>query len=713
MARSGRRRSTTSDTAGIRHERGAAPLRPPQAADDATGVSLPAPELGLRVIVEHVRPAVDQGRHAAKRVVGDVVHVRADIFADGHDVLAAVLLDRVVPRGGDAAAWRQTRLSVTAPGTDEWHASFSVDTPGWHEFAIVAWVDRFATWQRDLRARVGAHQDVAIELIEGGQLVREAGARAAQLGSTSPDAWWFEAHADLLCDTRAALTERLDLALSPQLAEAMFEYADRRQATHSEPVRVWVDRALARTGAWYEMFPRSAGDTAGRSATFAEAAARLADIAHLGFDVVYLPPIHPVGRSFRKGRNNALEAGPDDPGSPWAIGSEAGGHTAVDPALGTLDDFDAFNAEAGRLGLELALDLAWQCSPDHPWVREHPEWFRHRPDGTIRYAENPPKKYQDIYPLDFACAEWPSLWAALLEVTRFWLRRGVRIFRVDNPHTKSFGFWGWLIDQIHREDPGAIFLAEAFTRPAPMRYLAKVGFTQSYTYFTWRNTRAELEAYLTELTTTPMREYFRPNFFANTPDILHEYLQHGGRPAFEARLVLAATLSPSYGIYSGFELCENRAVRPGSEEYLDSEKYEIRPRDWHAPGNIRPLVQAVNRIRRDHPALQWNDTLRFCQTDNPELIAYAKVSAHGDDIVLVVVNLDPHHMQHGHVHVPSELMAVADDERWTAFDLLTGTPYTWRGAWNYVRLDPGIRQAHILALTRGQDDSAHGSHDGD
>lgn len=712
MPRSGRRRSTTNRVHGAGEDSTSAEVRPAAAAaqDETRGVSPARPDQAFarRVIIEHLTPSVDSGRFPARRIEGDRVIVAADVFADGHDVLTVVLRDRRPPAApgvalapdAPEAAWRETRMSLTAPGSDTWTAAFIAGAPGWHEFTVTAWVDPFATWQRHLRAKAEAGQDVHLELVEGALLVREAGARAGQVGASHTDAWWFDAHATLLSDAAAALGERLDLALSAPLAEAMFDYADRRDATTHPPLRIWVDRERAVVGAWYELFPRSAGTDPTRSATFQEAATRLEDIAGLGFDVLYLPPVHPIGRSFRKGPNNTLDAGPDAPGSPWAIGAEEGGHTAVEPGLGTLADFDAFHQDARRAGLELALDLAWQCSPDHPWVREHPEWFRHRPDGSIKYAENPPKKYQDIYPLDFACREWPSLWLALLDVTRFWLRRGVRVFRVDNPHTKSFGFWEWLIAEIHREDPGVIFLAEAFTRPAPMRYLAKAGFSQSYTYFTWRNTKVELEEYFTELTQTPMREYFRPNLFANTPDILHEYLQHGGRPAFEARLVLAATLSATYGIYSGFELLEHDAVRPGSEEYLDSEKYQIRPRDWEAPGNIRDLVRTVNAIRREHPSLQWNDTLRFCETDNPELIAYTKTSADGRDVVLTVVNLDPHHMQHGHVEVPLSLIDLSDGDAFTAHDLLSGTTFTWRSSRNYVRLDPGLRQAHVMALSR-------------
>jgi starch synthase (maltosyl-transferring) len=482
----------------------------------------------------------------------------------------------------------------------------------------------------------------------------------------------------------------------------MDTYADRTRATSSPPRRVWVDRERARFGAWYELFPRSSSPDPNRSGTLTDAAARLQYIAELGFDVVYLAPIHPIGRSFRKGRNNALTAGPDDPGSPWAIGSEDGGHTAIDPALGTLDDFEAFRAEAERLDLEVALDLAWQCSPDHPWVTEHPEWFRHRPDGSIKYAENPPKKYQDIYPLDFESDDWRALWRELLAVTLFWVERGIRIFRVDNPHTKTFGFWEWLIDEVHARDARVIFLSEAFTRPKPMRYLAKAGFTQSYTYFTWRNTKEELTAHLSELTATDVREYLRPNLFANTPDILHAYLQHGGRPAFEARLILAATLGASYGIYNGFELAENRAVA-GTEEYVDSEKYQVRHWDWNRPGHIKELVACVNQIRRRQRALHYNSTLRFHDTDNPQIIAYSKTAPDGTSPVLVVVNLDTHHMQHGWVQAPIEAVRAVEtgpDGSYTAHDLLDDVQYAWRGEWNYVRFDPGVRQGHILRLEK-------------
>jgi starch synthase (maltosyl-transferring) len=704
--------------------------------------------LGRRVVIEQIRPSIDGGRFPIKRTCREPVDVTAVILADGHDVLAAVLRDRSTPGVGtrDSGfaetqttnpdripnpesqipnAWRETPMTLASPGTDEWTAAFTVrDQPGWHEYEIVAWVDRFLTWRRELRLKAAAGQDVSLELLVGALLVREAAARAERLrpargasgkrGEAAPpsasEGGWGPAsseddgaahlaflleRADVLSDS-TPIDDRIRAAVDDELLTWMWLYADRSRATTSPILRVWVDRERARFGAWYEVFPRSAGPDPNRSGTFREAAGELVRIADLGFDVVYLPPIHPIGTSFRKGRNNSLVAGPGDPGSPWAIGSRAGGHTAVEPGLGTLDDFDWFRSEAARLGLEIALDLAWQASPDHPWVDEHPEWFRHRPDGTIKYAENPPKKYQDIYPFDFESEDWRALWQALLDVTLFWVDHGVKIFRVDNPHTKALGFWEWMIDQVHRRDPDVIFLSEAFTRPNLMKYLAKAGFTQSYSYFTWKNSKAEIVDYFTELTTTESREYMRPNLFANTPDILHAYLQHGGRPAFEARLLLASTLGANYGIYSGFELAEGRPVKPGSEEYADSEKYQYRKWDWDRPGHILELVARVNQIRRRHEALHHDRTLRFHDTDNPDIIAYSKTSPDGADAILTIVNLDPHHMQHGHVRVP----VAESDEIYTVHDLIDDTTYDWRGSWNYVRFDPDIRQGHILWLSK-------------
>jgi len=496
--------------------------------------------------------------------------------------------------------------------------------------------------------------------------------------------------------SRAEEGVRASAALDDRLLELMTRHADRSlSSAHARVLRVEVDRERARFGAWYEMFPRSRGPSAARSATFREAAAHLPNVAALGFDVVYLPPIHPIGTSFRKGRGDALVAAPTDPGSPWAIGAAEGGHQAVEPGLGTLDDFAGFVATARDLGLEVALDLAYQCSPDHPYVTAHPEWFRHRPDGTIKYAENPPKKYQDIYPFNFETPAWQSLWDELLDVVRFWIRHGVHIFRVDNPHTKPYPFWEWLIAEIRRDHPDTIFLAEAFTRPKVMAYLAKLGFTQSYSYFTWRTTKLEIEEYFTELTTTDVREYMRPNLFANTPDILHAFLQEGGPAAFKIRLLLAATLGATYGIYSGFELCEGRAV-PGSEEYLDSEKYQFRHWDWERPGHIKPLIAAVNRLRREHACLQYDGGLRFHPTDNPELLAYSKTAPGGAGTLLMVVNLDPLNVQHGWVEVAPGVLGAGDDPSFTVRDLLTDAEFAWSGGRHYVRLDPAAAPAHIL-----------------
>jgi starch synthase (maltosyl-transferring) len=604
-----------------------------------------------RVIIEDVRPQIDEGRFPAKRTLGEDVVVEADVFADGHDVIAAVVLWR---RSG-GSTW--TEVPMRALGNDRFRASFTVADYADHEFTVEGWIDRRATLLDAIEKKIAAGQDVANERLE------ECG---------------------LPADNGRSLGTRYPRAL-----------------------RVIVERERARFGAWYEMFPRSAGTDPSRSATFREAEARLPYVAAMGFDVLYLPPIHPIGSSFRKGRNNALKAGPRDPGSPWAIGSTEGGHKEVEPGLGTLEDFDAFVRAAAANGLEIALDIAFQASPDHPYVTAHPSWFRHSPDGTIKYAENPPKKYQDIYPFDFESADWPELWLELKSVFDFWIARGVKIFRVDNPHTKPLPFWEWALGEIRAAHPDVICLAEAFTRPKIMRYLAKSGFSQSYSYFTWRNTREEIEDYFTELAQSDVREYMRPNLFTNTPDILHEYLQTGGRPAFQARLVLAATLGASYGIYSGFELLENTPLKPGSEEYLDSEKYQIRQRDFEHPDSLANLIRRVNDIRREHRALQFDHGLEFHETDNPQLVCYTKRAPVGDtgnppddgaDVVFVVVNLDPMNMQHGHVKLPLAAWRLPPDSTVEAHDLLSDETYFWRGEWNYVRLDPRDRVAHILAL---------------
>ena len=640
------------------------------------------PRLQRRVVIENVHPEIDCGRFPAKRTVGEDVVVSADVHADGHDVVVAVLLSR--PTGDEG--WSETAMEHV--GNDRWRAPFTVDALGGYEYTIEAWIDRFETWRLELSKKFGAGQDVSSELLEGAALIRQS--RETGDGPVP-------AAAAALENSNESVEARVARALSDSLRGAMGQRPDRSPATRYDRVlRVMVERERARFGAWYEMFPRSAGTDPTRSATFDEAAALLPYVSSMGFDVLYLPPIHPIGRSFRKGRNNSLQAGATDPGSPWAIGSDAGGHDAVEPGLGTIDDFDRFVAAARAHNLEIALDLAYQASPDHPYVRAHPEWFKRRPDGTIKYAENPPKKYQDIFPINFESEAWQSLWVELKRIIEFWIEHGVKIFRVDNPHTKPYRFWEWALADLKARYPETIFLSEAFTRPKVMRYLAKCGFSQSYTYFTWRTTKEEITEYFEELTQTDVREYLRANLFANTPDILHEYLQHGGRPAFQVRLILAATLGANYGIYSGFELAEHVPVKPGSEEYLDSEKYEIRPRDFQQADSLAELIRRVNDIRRTHAALHWDRRLRFHQTDNRHLICYSKQSADGSDLILTIVNLDPHYMQHGFIRLPLTDWGLAPESAVDVRDLLSDERYFWRGEWNYVRLDPEARVAHIL-----------------
>ncbi len=643
-----------------------------------------------KVVIDRVAPTVDDERHPVKRVVGDRFVVTADISKDGHDLIAA----RVRHRRPGERTWRFAPMTYDYD-SDSWSASFRVDTLGSWTYAVEAWTDVFGSWRAEIEKKSAAGADLASELLEGAALVAEAAGRAR--GSEERR---LTAVAERLRDPSTSFEERARIALDPGLRSLMGGLADLSDATRSgSEYALVVDRERARFAAWYEMFPRSQAAVPGRHGTFADAEHRLTALAALGFDVVYLPPIHPIGRTHRKGKNNSLECGPDDVGSPWAIGSDEGGHTAVHPDLGSLADFDHFVRAANELGLEVALDYALQCSPDHPWAKSHPEWFFIRPDGTIKYAENPPKKYQDIYPLNFACDDWPALWEACKDVFRFWIGHGVRTFRVDNPHTKPFAFWEWVIAEIKREFPDVVFLAEAFTRPKRMKALAKLGFTQSYTYFTWRNTALELREYLTELTQTEVAEYLRGNLFANTPDILHEYLQKGGPPAFRVRLLLAATLSPLYGIYSGFELCENTPLRPGSEEYLNSEKYELRFRDWNAPGNLNRELALVNRIRRENVALQLLTNLTFEDSENEQILFYRK-SAPGNELLLVV-NLNPFQAEATMVHVPLAALGIGTDEPFEVEDLLTGVRYTWRGVRNYVRLDPGVGQAgHVLRVLR-------------
>ena len=643
----------------------------------------------VRVVIEGVTPEIDAGRFPVKRVCGEPLVVEADIFADGHDRLAGVL--RYSAAGTDV--WHEVPLRQLE--NDRWQAGFSAQTPGRYAYTVQAWVDVFRSWREGVRKKIDAGCAVRSELLEGITLIREAAARA-----TPADARWLGAHADRIAQAIDA-PPAVEAALADDLAAVLARYPDRRQATqYGRVLSVVVERERAGTGAWYEMFPRSAAAQPERHGTFRDCEARLPYVAAMGFDVLYLPPIHPIGRTHRKGPNNTPVPNEADLGSPWAIGSAEGGHTAVHRALGTLADFDHLVATAQQHGLEIAMDLALQCSPDHPYVREHPEWFRHRPDGSVQYAENPPKKYEDIFPLHFTTAAWPALWEELKRVVCFWIEHGIRIFRVDNPHTKPFAFWEWLIAAVQAEHPDVVFLAEAFTRPKVLRHLAKCGFSQSYTYFTWRTSKAELIDYFTELMHTPLREYLRPNLFANTPDILHEYLQVGGRAAFQIRLVLAATLAASYGIYGpAFELCETRAV-PGTEEYLDSEKYQLRRWELDRPESVREFITRVNRVRRDNAALRQNPGLTFYPVDNDQLLCFGKRCADGSNQVLVLVNLDPYRVQAGTVEVAPEDLGVDPIQPFQVHDLLGDARYFWHGRRHAVSVDPHVLPAHIFRVRR-------------
>jgi starch synthase (maltosyl-transferring) len=644
------------------------------------------------VIIENVRPQIDGGRFPIKRVLGEEVEVAADIFTDGHDLLQAILMHR------PAAQLNWQEVSMHFEVNDHWRGSFQVSQVGTHFYTLRAWVDRFGSWARDIKKKVEASQDVSIEVLIGVQLV-EAAAESANVENASRLRTCAREVRQLL---ERSMSEALDVILDPAVAEQVRQHPDlRRASTYPRELAVTVDRERARYGSWYEMFPRSSFSQPIKHGTLQDCVKRLDYVADMGFDVLYLPPIHPVGYINRKGRNNAEKADAEDVGSPWAIGSKEGGHKSIHPQLGTLKDFKQLFDRARELRIELALDLALQCAPDHPYVKEHPEWFRMRPDGTVQYAENPPKKYQDIYPLDFETDDSPQLWNELRSVVLYWIEQGVRIFRVDNPHTKPFSFWEWLIREVKHQYPDVLFLSEAFTRPKVMYELAKLGFTQSYTYFTWRNTKPELMEYFTELTRSEVREYFRPNLWPNTPDILSEVLQYGGRPAFMARVVLAATLGANYGIYGpAFELCEHRALRPGSEEYLDSEKYQLRSWDVTRSDSLKSLIVQLNRIRRDQPVLQSDWSLRFHQVDNDQLIVYSKATDDRSNLILVVVNLDPNYKQSGWVDLPLQDFALDPRQPYQMHDLLTGARYLWSGPRNYVELDPQRLPAHIFQVRR-------------
>lgn len=686
-----------------------------------------------RVVIEDITPQVDAGRHPVRRTVGDMVTVTAAVFGDGHDHVNA----RLLYKREQERRWRF--VPMKAGVNDHWSGQFPVEALGsWH-YAVLGWVDHFDTWLSDLEKRLGAQtvpavkdaagapvaagglqsganvaaQDVALALRTGAILIRQAARRAK-----GADAKRLTQAADGLEALAAENRSYYDFALDPAITLLMEKYPNLEFATQSEPeLAIWVDRERARFSSWYELFPRSASAIAGQHGTFADVERQLPEIAAMGFDVLYFPPIHPIGRAFRKGKNNTVTARAGDVGSPWAVGDKQaiaqpahkddnGGHKSILPELGTFEDFDRLVAATKTNGMEIALDIAFQCAPDHPWVSEHPDWFVIRPDGSIQYAENPPKKYQDIYPLNFESPDWRGLWDELYSVFEFWIQRGVLIFRVDNPHTKAMPFWEWCLNALRTKYPEAIFLAEAFTRPHVMYWLAKVGFTQSYTYFTWRNTKLELTEYLEEITQPPVSDFFRPNSWPNTPDILHKELQVGGRPAFMERLILAATLTANYGIYGpAYELGENAPAKPApgkteSEEYLDSEKYEIRQRDRNAPGSLIPLITQLNQIRRAHPALQQNDTLRFHATDNPQIICYSKSNADFSDTLLVLVNMDVVNPQAGWTDLDLGALNLAPGESFMVEDLLSGEQYMWQDRRNFVALTPGTKPAHILRILR-------------
>lgn len=657
--------ASTSTTFPSQHPAAAATASKPRSPKDAAGSRIAA---APRIVIERVYPELDGGRYPIKRVVGDRLEIWADIFRDGHDVLRAVLLYQAE----GASRWQAAPMRLY--DNDRWTGDFVVTENRRYRYTIEAWTDLFASWRDRIHRKRAAHQDVGPDLAEGVALVREAEARSGR--------------------TVLAAGVGIEPMLGDDVAAFMAEWGARADITRlARPLEAIVDRKQARFASWYEMFPRSQGTTPNRSASFRDCIARLDNIAAMGFDTIYLPPIHPIGEKNRKGRNNAVTAAPDDPGSPYAIGSALGGHEAINPELGTLDDFRAFVAACAARGMEVALDFAVQCAPDHPWIAGHPNWFEFREDGSIRYAENPPKQYQDIVNVNFRSPDWPALWTALRDVVTFWIAQGVRVFRVDNPHTKPFPFWEWLIRGIQAERPDILFLSEAFTRPKVMRNLAKLGFTQSYTYFTWRNEKHELIDYFTELTQDEPKEFLRPHLFTNTPDILPKFLQEGGPPAFRIRAVLAATLGGLFGIYNGFELCENRAL-PNSEEYADSEKYEYKVWDWDRPGNIKPLIAALNRVRRSHYVFEDWRNLEFFPCDNERVLFYGRGRS-----VFVAVSLDPFAAQETVLDLPLHALGIAESDDLHISDLLAGGTAHWVGAQQRIRLDP---DAPALVFTIGR-----------
>jgi starch synthase (maltosyl-transferring) len=642
-----------------------------------------------RIIIENIKPEIDCGIFPTKRVIGEKVIVQADIYSDGHDSVSGLLLYK---KHGDSG-WKESPMRSIE--NDRWRGEFIVEEPGMYYYTLQGWIDHFKTWQKDLRKKFDAGQDISVDILIGLQYIEEASARALDEEKKK-----LKKFADLL-RSETDREEVFLLAMSKEVNEVMERYADRQFATfYEKQLPVFVDRKKALFSSWYEIFPRSCASQPDRHGTFKDCEAFLPEIQRMGFDVLYLPPIHPIGKTNRKGKNNSLLVDPNDIGSLWAIGSDEGGHKAVHPELGTIEDFTRLIDKAKEYGIEIAMDLAFQCSPDHPYVKEHPEWFRWRPDGSVQYAENPPKKYEDIISLNFETERWEELWNELKSIVIFWIENGVRIFRVDNPHTKPFAFWEWLITGIKRDYPDVIFLSEAFTRPKVMYRLAKIGFTQSYTYFTWRNTKLELMQYINELAQTDIREYFRPNFWPNTPDILPEHLQYGGRPAFMIRLVLAATLSSNYGIYGpAFELGIQEAIS-GKEEYLNSEKYEIKNWDWDKEGNLRDFIARLNTIRRENPALQSTYNIQYYESDNDNLIFYGKATDDLSNIILIVVNLDPFHTHSGWLKVPIYTFGINPNQPYLVHDLLGDDKYIWQGERNYVEINPHVSPAHIFRIRK-------------
>ncbi|MEW6141644.1 MAG: alpha-1,4-glucan--maltose-1-phosphate maltosyltransferase [Chloroflexota bacterium] len=645
----------------------------------------------IRVVIESVSPEIDFGRFPAKRIIGDTMSVEADIFTDGHDAISASLLYKT--EGEDA--WRE--MPMTPLVNDRWQASFPLEQLGRYRYTVTGWVDHFKSWRKAIEKRVTARQVVSVDMLIGASMVEEAANHASGSAKST-----LKKLAASLRSSSVKDDEKLAMVLEPDMVSLVDKHSVRLfTVTYPRELVVVVDPVCARFSAWYEMFPRSASSLPGRHGTFRDCERLLPRVAAMGFDILYFPPIHPIGVTHRKGRNNRPSSNPEDAGSPWAIGSSEGGHKSVNPMLGTPEDYKRLIAKARDKGIEIAFDLAYNCTPDHPYVKEHPEWFRKRPDGTIQYAENPPKKYEDIIPFDFETEHWSELWEELKSIVLFWIDQGIRIFRVDNPHTKPFPFWEWLITEVKRDYPEVIFLSEAFTRPKVMNRLTKLGFSQTYTYFAWRNTKWELTQYFTELGRPGVRDHLRPNLWPNTPDILTEYLQFGGRPAFIARLILAATLGASYGIYGApYELMEARPREPGSEEYVDSEKYEIKHWNLERPDSLREFITRVNRIRRENPALHDDVSLRFHDVDNDSLLCYSKHTPDWSNIIVTIVNLDPHHTQAGWVTIPLETMSLDAAQPFQVHDLLSDARYLWHGPRNYVELNPNVVPAHVLRIRR-------------